>query len=235
MDSKIAILIYAHNVEETIQDIVSTCLKASDQVLVIDDGSKDDTLDLIRGLPITVIHNDFLLGKDQCMIRGFSYLQPQQPKAIICIDANEFYYFDEVEQFLNAGFKYPKHVIIGVQSKDHRLANFFISWLVGEKVSDFQSSIRLLPNNIVSQALRNASHNKNGLLDVQLMIEAKKLGFSFLSAEPPENFDKKHIYKSAKIGYRFWFMILGLLVSKALNPLGLLKALFSHKHKIKLD
>ncbi len=163
MDSKIAILIYAYNVEKTIQDIVSTCLKASDKVLVIDDGSNDGTLDLIRDFSITVIHNDFTLGKDQCMIRGFSYLQPQQPKAIICIDASEFYYFDEVEQFLKAGVKYPKHMIIGMQSKHQCLANFFISWLVGEKVSDFQSSIRLLPNNIVSQILKHVSHKKKRL------------------------------------------------------------------------
>lgn len=235
MDSKIAILIYAHNVEETIQNIVSTCLKASDKVLVIDDSSKDDTLDLIRDYPITVIHNDFPLGKDQCTIRGFSYLQPQRPKAIISIDASEFYYFDEIEQFLEAGVKYPKHVIIGVQSKHHRLANFFISWLVGEKISDFQSSIRLLPNNIVSQTLKHVSHKKNGFLDAQLMIEAKRLGFSFLSAETPEHFDKKHIDKPANNSLRFWLMILGLLFSKALNPIGLLKALFSRKQKIKLD
>ncbi len=76
---------------------------------------------------------------------------------------------------------------------------------------------------------------KNGLLDAQLMIEAKKLGFSFLSAEAPESFDKKHIYKPTKIGFRFWMMIISLLFSKALNPLGLIKALFSRKQKIKLD
>jgi glycosyltransferase involved in cell wall biosynthesis len=234
-DSKIAILIYAYNVEETIAEIVTTCLKASDKVLVIDDGSRDNTLDLIRDLPITVIRNDFQTGKDQCMIRGFSYLQPQQPKAIITIDASEFYYFDEVEKFLEAGVKYPKHVIIGVQTKHSRLADFLMSWLVGEPVGDFQSSIRLLPNNIVTETIKTAQRKSNGMLDAKLVIDAKKMGFSFLSAEIPERFDKKHIEKPHKNNLRFWLTIIGLLLSKALNPIGLIKALFRRKQKIKLD
>ena len=234
-DSKIAILIYAFEVEETIAEIVKTCLKATDKVLVIDDGSHDGTLDQIRDLPITVIHNDFQNGKDKCMIRGFSFLQPQNPKAIITIDASEFYYFDEVEKFLEAGVKYPKHVIIGIQNKHNRLADFFVSWLVGERVGDFQSSIRLLPNNVVSETIKHEQRNNNGLLDAKLIIDAKRLGFSFLSAEAPEKFNQKHIEKPHKNGYKFWFTIIGLLLTKALNPIGLLKALFSRIQKIRLD
>ena len=234
-DSKIAILIYAFEVEETIAEIVSTCLKATDKILVIDDGSHDGTLDKIRNMPITVIHNDFQTGKDKCMIRGFSYLQPQNPKAIITIDADDFYYFDEVEKFLEAGIKYPKHVIIGVQNKHNRLADFFVSWLVGERVGDFQSSIRLLPNHVVSETIKHVQRKNTGLLDAKLAIEAKKLGFSFVSAETPETFNKKHIEKPHHNGFKFWITIIGLLFSKALNPIGLIRALFSRKQKIKLD
>lgn len=234
-DSKIAILIYAFEVEETIAEIVTTCLKATDKVLVIDDGSHDGTLDKIRDLPITVIHNDFQTGKDRCMIRGFSYLQPQSPKAIITIDASEFYYFDEVEKFLEAGIKYPQHVIIGIQNKHNRLADFLVSWLIGERITDFQSSIRLLPNNVVTETIKHIPRDNMGVLDAKLVIDAKKLGFSFLSAETPETFDTKHIEKPHRNSFRFWMMIIGLLLSKALNPLGLLKALFSRKQKIKLD
>lgn len=235
LDSNIAILIYAHNVEETISDIVTTCLKASNKVLVIDDGSQDNTLDLIKELPITVIRNDFQTGKDQCMIRGFSYLQPQQPKAIITIDASDFYYFDEVEKFLEAGIKHPKHVIIGVQTKGNRLADFFMSWLIGEPIGDFQSSLRLLPNHIITETIKTAQRKNNGMLDAKLIIDAKKMGFSFLSAEIPEKFDQQHIEKPHKNSLQFWLVILGLLLSKALNPVGLIKALFSKKQKIKLD
>lgn len=234
-DSKIAILIYAYEVEETIAEIVETCLKASDKILVIDDGSHDETLDRIRNLPITVIHNDFQMGKEQCMIRGFSYLQPQNPKAIITIDASDFYYFDEVEKFLEAGIKYPQHVIIGVQSKHNRLADFFVSWLIGERIGDFQSSIRLLPNNVVTETIKHTQRKNNGLLDAKLVIDAKKMGFSFLSAEIPEVFNRKHIEKPHRNGFRFWMTIFGLLITKALNPIGLLKALFSRTQKIKLD
>jgi hypothetical protein len=61
------------------------------------------------------------------------------------------------------------------------------------------------------------------------------MGYSFLSAEVPEGFERKHIEKPHHNGFRFWMTILGLLLIKALNPIGLIKALFSRKKKIKLD
>lgn len=233
--TNIAILIYASNVEETIAHIVKTCLNASDKVLVADDGSKDATLDRIRELPITVIHNDFPIGKEQCMIRGFTYLQSQRPKAIITIEASEFYYFDKIDAFLEAGLKYPQHVIIGVQTRKNRFANFLVSWLIGERIEDVHSSIRFIPNAVVSQTIQHVPRTNAGILDAKLMIDAKQLGFSFLSAEMVTQSQVLHVEKPIRNTYRFWSTVLLLLVSKAFNPIGLFKAIFSSQQTIQLD
>lgn len=232
--SQIAILIYALNVEEKIQDIVSACLKASSLILVIDDGSHDDTLNRIKNFPITIIHNDFTLGKSASTIRGFAYLQPQRSKAIITIDAAEFYYFDKIDAFLEAGLKYPKHVIIGVQNPHGCLANFFMSWLVGERITDFQSSLRFLPNDIVSKTIQRIPRQDAFMLDAKLILDAKEMGYSFIRADMPTEDGRTPIIKPHETGWRFWWAIFRLLILRAFNPIGLFKSLFSRQQKVEI-
>ena len=80
-------VIPAHNEAATIESVVRGCL-AHAPVIVVDDGSSDNTGDLARAAGALVTRNDLGLGYDGAIERGFLRAAEEGFEAVVTLDAD---------------------------------------------------------------------------------------------------------------------------------------------------
>ncbi|MEP7042348.1 MAG: glycosyltransferase family 2 protein [Dokdonella sp.] len=152
----IAVVIPALNEERAIRGVVQAVLEICPNVILIDDGSTDATLQRVADLPISVIRHATPLGKGQGLRDGFRKARELGFDAVIAMDGDGQHLAEDIPRLLAAARRYPEHIVIGArvrhrenQPPARRRANDFadwgISWGCGLPVVDTQSGQRYYP------------------------------------------------------------------------------------------
>jgi len=240
-----AILIPAYNEENTIRTVVQHCLHYCRHIVVVDDGSIDNTVANIQDLPITILHNGINRGKDASLLRGFSYCQHHQLDAIITIDADTQHNPDDIPKFLAAREQYPHHVILGARHINqksapfirwfaNRAADFFISWAAGKRIPDTQSGFRLYPVDFIPTIVRNASQNGKFIFESKVLIDAVKSDYPPVSLLIVTNYPdnaRASYFRPFIDTMHIVLMISQELLSRGFYPKGLWLALFKQAER----
>ncbi|MCD6477004.1 MAG: glycosyltransferase family 2 protein [Candidatus Aenigmarchaeota archaeon] len=83
-------LICAYNEEKTIREVVKDTLKYVNKVIVVNDGSTDNTLEKIKGIKnVDIISYKQNKGKGYALIKGFKHFLNKKGKILITIDADK--------------------------------------------------------------------------------------------------------------------------------------------------
>lgn len=191
-NSKIAILIPAYNEEKYIKGVIKDCFKYRLDIVIVDDGSTDNTLETVKSIPvpknfkIILIKHSKNLGKGQSLKTGFSYIVKNNYSGVITIDADGQHKTSEIKNFLKVIEKENPDLIIGDRLGNTknmpfiRLAtNVFTSWVIsniaGIRISDVQSGFRY----ISAKALKNIKlETKNFDTEPEIIIQASWLGYN---------------------------------------------------------
>jgi glycosyltransferase involved in cell wall biosynthesis len=153
---RIAVVIPALNEERAIRGVVESVLAICPNVILIDDGSTDATVERIADLPITLIRHAAPLGKGQGLRDGFRKALELGFDAVLAMDGDGQHLAADIPRLLAAASRYPEHLVIGArirhrenQPRARRRANNFadwgISWACGTAVADTQSGQRYYP------------------------------------------------------------------------------------------
>ena len=132
---RVAIVIPALNEERAIRGVVESVLAISPNVIVIDDGSTDATVEHIADLPITLIRHATPLGKGQGLRDGFRKARALGFDAVVTMDGDGQHLASDIPRILAAARHYPEHLVIGArirnrenQPKARRRANDLADW-----------------------------------------------------------------------------------------------------------
>jgi len=169
-------LIPAYNEEERIGKVVKKTLKYCD-VIVIDDGSVDDTGKRAEEKGAFVIKHEKNKGKGDALITGFNYALKNNYDVIITLDADGQHDPSEIPNFLKKIDKYD--IIIGARDFkempfSRRLSNtittFLLSLRTHQKIGDSQSGYRLIKTDV----LRGLDFKtERFILESELLVRAK--------------------------------------------------------------
>lgn len=184
----LAVVIPAYNEAATIADITLRALKQTDLVIVVDDGSTDDTSSQLIGLPVVLLKHHQNQGKAASLQTGFDYALKQGAKKIITLDADGQHQPEDISRVLKASDQHPKKIIIAARLKGqksapglrlfaNRFANFWISWAAGYRISDSQSGFRLYPAALLKKVRLNISRNRGFVFESEVLIEAARAGY----------------------------------------------------------
>ncbi len=154
--SRVAVIIPALNEELAIRDVVSSALAICPNVIVIDDGSTDDTIARISDLPITLIRHPQPLGKGEGLRDGFREALRQGFDAAITMDGDGQHEAADIPRMLATAAQYPEHIVIGARlrhranqplsrARANAVADWGISWGCGLPIADTQSGQRYYP------------------------------------------------------------------------------------------
>ena len=154
------ILIPAYNEAAAIAAVVKAAANYLPDVVVIDDGSADDTVANARAAGAHVIQHAVNAGKGAALESGFQYAREQDFEYVITMDADGQHDAADLRNFIDAYAAGDAPVIIGNRMAHpdtmplvRRLTNRYMSWLLSLKmrqsVPDTQNGYRLYRTDVI--------------------------------------------------------------------------------------
>ena len=184
---KKGVLICAYNEEKHIQKVVNQTLKQIREVIVVNDGSKDNTLKELKKTKAKIITYSKNKGKGYALKKGFVYAKKNKFDYLILMDADGQHDPKEIPKFLKEIEKEKPDLIIGTRTKRHskmpyhrRATNFIPSLLVSAKgrkwVKDTQSGYRAIKIKSLNDIkLKTSGYDLESEILIKMMKQKKKI------------------------------------------------------------
>jgi len=160
--------------------------RAQLNVLVVDDGSRDDTAQRAESAGAVVLRQVPNQGKGAALRAGFTWAIQKNADAVVTLDADGQHDPAEIPSFLSAYATTYSDLIIGERDFSHmppvrRLSNAIgrrvFSWAMGRSIPDNQSGYRLLSRRLM-EALLLESPEQGFEFEMEMIAVAVERGFT---------------------------------------------------------
>ncbi len=197
---KACVVIPTYNEARAIANLVRKIKQQELEVVVIDDGSYDNTFRIAEDSGAVVLHNLNNEGKGASLIKGFSYALDKDFDAVITMDGDGQHLPEEIPYFVRLAQYSDSGIVIGnrmLKRKDmpliriltNKLMSWFISSLAKQKIPDTQCGFRLIKKEVLKKIdLRTRKYETES----EIIIQAARLGFKI------ESVPIKTIYEGEK-------------------------------------
>jgi glycosyltransferase involved in cell wall biosynthesis len=180
-------LIPAFNESEHIATVVNQA-KQYLPVLVVDDGSVDDTSEIARTNGAIVIRQEPNQGKGTAMMTGFRYAIEQGFDAVITLDGDGQHDPAEIPSFVDEFVKNGSDLIIGrrdfhkmpfIRMCSNTIGTWMYSWAMGQYIPDNQSGYRLLSARLMRSIASSKFHGFEYEVEMimRCVLDGGKLGW----------------------------------------------------------
>lgn len=179
---RIVALIPAFNESERIGKVITQTLQFL-PVLVVDDGSRDNTGEIARNLGAEVIRQEPNQGKGAALLSGFRHAAEQGFDAVLTLDADGQHDPTEIPLFLHE-FENGADLVIGRRDFSkmpfpRNISNTIGTWsfssALGQYCPDNQSGYRLHSRRLVEASL--SSTETNFEFEVEIIVTCVISGF----------------------------------------------------------
>lgn len=176
-------LIPAYNAEPFVGQVIEAAAKHV-PVLVVNDGSKDRTLEIARATSARVVDQQPNQGKGAALQRGFREALALGVSAVITLDADGQHDPGEIPLFLERFRQTKADLIIGerdfsrmplVRRVSNTVGRHSFSWAIGRKIRDNQSGYRLLSRRLMEVLLENPE--KGFEFEMDMIVKCVKRGW----------------------------------------------------------
>lgn len=186
---RICIVIPAYNEEKDITAVVRGLKAHNLDIVVIDDGSRDQTAVLAEKAGAVVLRHRKNEGKGRGLKTGFDYCLSRNYDALITCDGDGQHAAEEVDKFVEKFKNSDAAIVIGNRMHNPQgmpliryLTNVFtskvISLVTGSKIEDSQCGFRLIKVELLKKLL--LSTNKYDL-ESEILLQAARLGYKIES------------------------------------------------------
>ncbi len=185
-------------------------------VLVVDDGSTDDTAARAEASGATVQLQKPNQGKGTALINGFKYALSHEFSAVVMLDGDGQHDPAEIFRFIQAYQAHQPDLIIG--KRDFRnmpgfrrtantIGTWLFSWAIGQPIPDNQSGYRLLSRRMMEAML--ASRETAFEFEVEMIVVCIRNHFrlDWVPISTIYGDEKSHI-RPLRHGYHFLRMVL---------------------------
>ena len=181
----IAAVIPAYGEEKHIGDVVRRTRQQLDHVLVVDDGSNDQTASRAREAGAEVIVHPQNRGKGEAIKTGLRHWLDRQFTYVVILDADGQHLPEEIDRFVNAASTLDAQLFIGTRMNDlsgmpplRRIVNRYMSKRIsrtcGQKIPDTQCGFRMLHRQLVPDMLGGANRFD---YETEMLIFASRKGY----------------------------------------------------------
>jgi len=179
------VVIPAYNEEKRIGEVVRRVREFIEDVVVVDDGSKDGTAQRANEAGAKVLVHGENRGKGAALKTGFEFAVREGFDAVITLDADGQHDPVEIPKFLREAEKNELQIIVGnrmgkpegmpvVRYLTNRFTSFVISKMSGQRIPDSQSGFRLIRKEVL-ESLSIESSNFDA--ESEILIKASLAGF----------------------------------------------------------
>jgi 2-polyprenyl-6-methoxyphenol hydroxylase-like FAD-dependent oxidoreductase len=193
------IVIAVFNAATTIADVVERA-RLHGPVLVVDDGSSDDSGTRAAAAGAEVISLGARSGRGAALRRGFAEGVRRGVERVVTLDGDGRHDPGDIPRLLRAAVETPRSLVIygrlgpPAERPEHperlgeqtmpagrlaalRVTGFFVSWLTGVAVTDVQSGFRVYPLALLSMVM---PRHDGVVLETQVLLRAVEHGFGIV-------------------------------------------------------
>jgi glycosyltransferase involved in cell wall biosynthesis len=182
---KTCLLLPAYNESRTIGRIIQEASLFVGRIIVVDDGSSDNTAEIAGAGSAMVLRHTRNLGKGRALRTGFDYAVQNGYELIVTMDSDGQHNLMDLPRFFDRFRQTGADILIGERLEGRstmplhrRLNNWLVSTvgsaLCGQKVPDFQSGYRLIRAEVLKAVCLETERYET---ESEFLIQAGRLGF----------------------------------------------------------
>lgn len=189
-ENKICVLIPTYNNAGSLADVIKNVLAYTTDVVVVNDGSTDNTAQILEGFKdIHIINYSPNRGKGIALRTGIKEAAKLGYKYAIAMDSDGQHYAHDLPKFLEAILEHPGSLIVGARNLDqenvpgkssfgNRFSNFWYWVETGIRLPDTQSGYRLYP---VAKLAKKKYFTRKYEFEIEVMVRAAWSGIPVMS------------------------------------------------------
>jgi len=219
------VVVPAFNEEHTIAEVVREIQTCGYQVLVISDGSSDDTAHIAKKSGARLLDLPINLGVGGALRAGFKYARERGFQAVVQVDADGQHPANEIVSLLNEANDTSSHMVIGsrflsdktsmsvgvIRRYVMRILAKSASTATGTTISDATSGFRVIQEPLLSEFSRTFAVNYLGDT-YEALIAAGRAGYRVREI-PAALRSRQSGESTATVMQAFRFTIKGIVVS----------------------
>ncbi|MHB8155633.1 MAG: glycosyltransferase family 2 protein [Candidatus Omnitrophota bacterium] len=197
---RICVIIPTYNESRAIAALINQITKLGLEVIIIDDGSVDDTVKIATACGAKVLANLRNMGKGASLIKGYNFALQQGFDAVISMDGDGQHSCDDLLAFIQKARNSQSALIVGnrmgmtkgmpvLRMITNLLISKFISLIVKQHIPDTQCGFRLAKKELLARIDLSTSKYET---ESEVLIKAAHLGFKI------ESIPVKTIYSGGK-------------------------------------
>ena len=178
-------LLPARDESANLGQVLAGVLRQVEQVLVVDDGSGDDTARIAASVPGVAVVRIPQSGKGAALRVGFRHAVDEGFDWVLTLDSDGQHDPDEIPRFFEAARHGAPPVIVGSRRGAlegmpllRRATNVFMSWLVSryarQRIPDSQNGFRLISTRLLREVPLTTSNFET---ESELLVNAGRRGF----------------------------------------------------------
>jgi glycosyltransferase involved in cell wall biosynthesis len=161
----VLVVIPALNEARSLPKILAELKQLDYQILVVDDGSTDDTFDVVLSHEVSLLRLPVNLGVGGALRAGFRFAVDHGFSAVVQVDADGQHPINQIGELIAAAERHNAHLVIGSRYRSEhatlspnmvrrlpmRIMAFIVSISSGVKITDVTSGFRIIREPLLSE------------------------------------------------------------------------------------
>ncbi len=196
------IIMPAYNEKNSIVKVLQSLNFPPQDIVVVDDGSTDNTASKSQSLGVHVIRHEKNIGKGMAHRTGFNFASKEGASWVITMDADGQHCPEDLLKFVKAIEEKKGDMIIGEREISIRTmpfvrfltnlwTSFVVSVLGGKRVKDAQSGYRAISKEIITSIPLSTN---NFQTESEIIIKAARKGFEIASVPIKTIYNESYSY-----------------------------------------
>ncbi len=192
MKTSLCVVVPCYNAGERLRPVVEKVLNQSLRIVVVDDGSTDEGIELLGDLPVQLVQLAHNQGKGHALLAGFREALSHESVQCVCmLDADGQHDPTEIPRLYTAYTEMQADLVIGTRSFSgqrvpfrSRFGNTVTAWitgvLLGRRLPDTQCGFRLLSRpfaQLVCDTIAGGRYE----MEMEMLIRAVRGGYTVAS------------------------------------------------------
>lgn len=183
------VIIPTLNESKKIGQLVKDILAYNIDVVVVDDGSVDNTSPIAKESGAVVLRNEVNLGKGASLRKGFDYALANGYDAVVTMDGDGQHLPSDLPYFIRLAENSDKGILIGNRMAKTKnmpmtriVTNKFMSWLISkvakQRIPDTQCGFRLIRREVLEKISLSTDKYE---IESEMLINSSRAGFKIES------------------------------------------------------
>jgi len=161
---KIFVVIPAYNEAKRISTVITDLLKHNYQIVVVDDGSTDNTWQILQNFPITKMRHKINRGQGATLQTGTDYAFQAGAEIIVHFDGDGQFVAEEIYQAIQPIISQTADIVLGSRflTRNHKIPAFkkYIILPISKIINYFFTGLKLTDAHCGFRAMNRAAASK---------------------------------------------------------------------------